>query len=84
MRRSSGSFFIFRESFLTVPGDRSLSLTFFWEVGLASGHRSSRSEQLTHPEAQHKHQLTCIFSAVLRTGAWIGALSWGPEALSRL
>lgn len=41
-RRSSGSFFIFRESFLTVPGDLSLSITlldtppFFWEAGLES------------------------------------------------
>lgn len=42
LRRSSGSFFIFKESFLTVPGDLSLSITlpdtpaFFCEVGLES------------------------------------------------
>lgn len=42
LRRSSGSFFIFKESFLTVPGDLSLSITlldtppFFWEAGLES------------------------------------------------
>lgn len=42
MRRNSGSFFIFRESFLTVPGDLNLSITlpdtppFFWEAGLES------------------------------------------------
>lgn len=42
LRRSSGSFFIFMESFLTVPGDLSLSITlldtppFFWEAGLES------------------------------------------------
>lgn len=42
LRRNSGSFFIFKESFLTVPGDLSLSITlldtppFFWEAGLES------------------------------------------------
>lgn len=55
LRRSSGSFFIFRDSLLTVPGDLSLSTTFFWAVGLVSevgrsGRRRRRSEQLTQPE----------------------------------
>lgn len=51
MRRSSGSFFIFRESFLTVPGDLSLSITlpdtptFFWEAGLESEGWESEGER---------------------------------------
>lgn len=50
MRRSSGSFFIFMESFLTVPGDLSLSITpsIFWKAGLDSeGAESAERETLS-------------------------------------
>lgn len=54
LRRSSGSFFILRESFLTVPGDLSLSITlpdtppFFWEAGLESDWGCSEGETHKH------------------------------------